>query len=124
MRPLRTAPGLVLLALIVALSVVGASSGDASKEFTADDFKKVAKDTPEAKVGETLGKPKEAIDLKADGKVLFYTSKGSYYCVTLKDGKVISAITMKDKNEYDLTLGLVKGVKELKDKMDKDKENK
>jgi hypothetical protein len=122
MRLLQTTLGLVLLAAVVTFTTVGCGSSStaspaalAPKDFTADDFKKITKDTPEAKVADILGKPADILDL-ADGKMFFYETKGNYYSVVLKDGKVAQGRAMEDKQEYDLTVKMIKDAKDRTDK--------
>ena len=109
MRSQQVRLGSVGIILVLILGVAGCGS---SKDFTPEDFKTIKEEMPEAKVIEVLGKPKETLEAMGTRR-LFWETKGKYYSVSFKDGKVAEPAAHESKEEYELMKGLMKAAKEM-----------
>lgn len=101
MRSLKIKLGLALLALGAMSASVGFA---ADKNFTQEEFKTIKKDMPEEKVVEILGTPKQTVEGTHEEtivRILFWESKGKYYCVFFNDGKVDAPVAFVNKEGYD-----------------------
>jgi hypothetical protein len=98
-----------LFIVLVSLAQTGCSGG--GKNFTAEDFKKVTKDTPEAKVTEILGEPfdsAEAIGVKRK----WWKVGNDYYSASFKEGKVEAAEGPSKEEEYKTMKALMQMLKQ------------
>ena len=93
----------------------GFGGGGGSKEFTEEDFKKISKDMPEAKVIEVLGTPKDSMQAMGTRRH-FWESKGNYYSISFQAGKVVEPLAHSSKADYELMKGLMKAAKKLEKK--------
>jgi hypothetical protein len=82
------------------------------KDFTPETFATVTPGMPEAKVIEVLGKPEEAMEA-GEVRRLFWETKGNYYSISFKDGKVVEPMAHGSKEDYVLMKGLMQAAKGL-----------
>src|SRR5262249_140833 len=101
----------VAITCLVTFGLAGCSSG--KKDFSEDDFKTMKPGMSEEKVREVVGKPSD--DMEAMGtRRLFWETKGKYYSISFKGGKVIEPLVHADKQDYMLMKGLMDAAKDLK----------
>ncbi len=89
--------------LLLVFAPLGCGGG--RKDFTPEQFTTITPGMSEQKVTEVLGKPAETMEAGGTRR-LFWETKGKYYSISFKDGKVVEPMAHASKEDYLMMKGL------------------